>query len=67
MSWDYDKTAYQKQAKADILWRLERLINYGETEGEKISVALIKKYLPALKIPDNRRAFLELILWDKKF
>lgn len=66
MTWDYNTTEYQKQAKADEKWHLERLLNYG-LEGEKIDRKNLEKYLPELKIPDDRRAFLELLLWNKKF
>lgn len=66
MTWDYTKEEYEKQAAADPVWRLERLINYG-LNGEKINRELLKKYLPELKIPQNRRDFLELLLWNKKF
>ena len=61
MPWDYSKTEYEKQAKADPVWHLERLLNYG-LQGEKLDKELLKKYLPQLKIPDNTRAFLELLL-----
>ena len=60
--WDYPKT----QAPTDDVWRLERLLTYG-LGGEKISRALLEKYLPQLRIPDNTRAFLELLLWDRRF
>ena len=66
MSWDYKESEYDKQAKADPIWGLERLINYG-LDGKKINKELLRKYLPQLKIPDNRRAFLELLLWNKQF
>ncbi|MDO8512315.1 MAG: hypothetical protein Q7S57_03510 [bacterium] len=66
MTWDYDKNEYEKQATADPVWHLERLINYG-LNGEKINRELLKKHLPELKIPQNRRDFLELLLWNKKF
>lgn len=36
MTWDYDKIEYEKQAKADPRWHLERLINYGLGD-EKLS------------------------------
>jgi len=65
MVWDYTETEYAKQAAADEVWRLERLINYG-LGGEKLDREATKRALPLLKIPDERRAFLELILWDKK-
>lgn len=65
MTWDYTKTEYEKQAKADPKWHLERLINYG-LNGEKIPHLLLEKHLSELKIPENRRTFLELLLWNKK-
>lgn len=66
MTWDYKKTEYDKQAKATPAWHLERLINYG-LEGKKLDRGVVKKYLPQLRIPEDRRAFLELLLWNKKF
>lgn len=66
MPWDYTEEEYRKQAAADPIWRLERMINYGFGE-EKIDRALLKRYLPQLKIPEDRRKFLELLLWNKPF
>lgn len=66
MVWDYTKTEYQKQAKADVKWHLERSINYDITT-EKLNRKLLEKYLSELNIPENKRAFLELLLWNKKF
>lgn len=65
MTWDYDKTEYQKQAEIDPVWKLERLINYGLGK-ERIKKEILEKHLGKLKIPENRRAFFELLLWDKK-
>ena len=64
--WDYTKTEYEKQAAADPIWKLERLINYVLGE-EKIDRELLKRFLPKLRIPENRRDFLELLLWNKPF
>lgn len=67
MTWDYKKKNAKKQAKADPLWRMERFINYG-TPKMKLKREELKKALPKLKIPENRRAFLELLVWpNKKF
>lgn len=63
MPWDYSKKEYQKQEKADPIWKLERLINYG-LKGEKLDKTLLKKHLSKLQIPEDRRAFLELLLWN---
>ncbi len=66
MAWDYDTTEYQKQAKADKIWHLEKLINYGLGD-EKLKRDVLEKHLKDLNIPEERRAFLELLLWNKKF
>lgn len=69
MPWDYTKIEYEKQKKADPVWHLERLINFdlaNDATGEKLDPEELKKYLPKLKIPENRRIFLELILWNKQ-
>lgn len=66
MVWDYDKKNYKKQAETDVVWRLEREINFGLGK-KKLDRELLKKYLPQLNIPENRRAFLELLIWNKKY
>jgi len=66
MTWDYDKKEYNKQARNDPAWHYERLINYG-LGGQKLNKAELTKVLPKLKIPPQRRLFLELLLWNKPF
>lgn len=62
--WDYDEKNKRAQAAADPIWKLERMINYG-LEGQKLKRAELEKYLPQLNIAPDRRAFLELLLWNK--
>ncbi|OGC12555.1 hypothetical protein A3D23_02480 [candidate division WOR-1 bacterium RIFCSPHIGHO2_02_FULL_53_26] len=66
MVWDYSDKDYKRQAEADPQWHLERLINFGPGK-EKIDRKLLERFLPRLKIPADRRAFLELLLWNKPF
>lgn len=61
MPWDYTDQAYKKQAAADPVWHLERLINYGDGT-ERIDRDLLKAQLPHVKIPEDARTFLELIV-----
>lgn len=61
MTWDYTEKEYRKQADADEVWRLERLINYG-FRGEKLNRETLARNLARLRIPEDRRAFLELLL-----
>lgn len=65
MAWDYSDQAVEQQKKADPVWFLERQINL--EIGGKIDPKLLEKHLPQLNIPDERRALLELFLWNKPF
>ena len=65
MTWDYSKKDYRKQAKADPVWKLERFINYGAPK-MKLRLSELKKMLPSLRIPEDRRAFLSLLIWKKR-
>lgn len=65
MTWDYSVQAAKKQAQADKLWRLERFINYG-TPKMKLRRAELKQLLPELRISEDRRAFLHLLVWNEK-
>lgn len=62
MPWDYTETEYKKQAAADPIWALERKILYGLEPGEKLERALLRQHLDKLNIPDERRAFLKLLI-----
>ena len=62
MPWDYTKTEYAKQATADPIWALERKILYGLEPGEKFQRADLVKYLDKLRIPQEHKAFLRLII-----
>lgn len=65
MTWDYTKQNAKKQAKTDAIWRLERFINYGSPV-TKLKRDELKKKLANLNIPEDRRAFLSLLIWKKK-
>ena len=62
-NWDYPK---QVNMRKDDKWRLERLLTYGFGE-EKVDREELKRNFNELKIPDNTKAFFELLLWDKPF
>lgn len=64
--WDYTKTEYEKQAKADPVWHLNKVLN-AQGPFQKLDPELLKRYWHQLKMPDDRRAFLELLLWNKPF
>ena len=64
MTWDYSAEEYQKQARADERWPLERLINHG-LGNAKLPRDALERHLETLNIPEDRRAFLELLLWGR--
>lgn len=66
MSWDYDKKEEQKQGANDPIWKYERMLQFGDGE-ERLPRETLRELLPKLRIPDDRRAFLELLLWNKPF
>jgi hypothetical protein len=57
-NWDYPK---QNNAKDDDKWRLEQMLTYGQGK-EKIDKNILKKHFHDLHIPENTRAFYELLL-----
>lgn len=59
-TWDYDQRTLTDD-EAGQRWKLERMILYG-LGGEKLDEALLRKHLPFLNIPEDRRYFLTLIL-----
>jgi len=66
-NWSVDEEKLKKDPEAYEIWKLEQLINYG-LGGEKIKKETLKKYWDKLYIEDPyRKAFLEIILWGKKY
>jgi hypothetical protein len=64
--WDYDieELKKSKSPRAKILL-LERQINYGVEEGEKIQLADVKKYWDKLQIFPRKRRLFEYLLWKR--
>ena len=64
--WDYDTSKQDLNSESWQLWKLQRQLDYGLGE-EKLSRVMLEKYWDQLKMPDETRTFLELILWQKHF
>ena len=62
--WDYDIKELEKTEEGRIKI-LERLVNYGPVNGEKIKVADVKKYWDKLHLFPRARELMELLIWDK--
>lgn len=63
--WDYniEELKKTKEGRRKIL---ERMINYGPDEGEKISLTQVKEEWNKLEIPNPlRRRYLEYLIWGK--
>lgn len=63
-NWSVDIKKLQKYPEEYRIWKLEQLINFG-LGGEKIDLALLKKYWSKLKLDPNRRQFIQFLLWKK--
>ena len=62
--WDYDKKELEKSEKGRV-FILERMINYGPEKGEKINLALVKKYWDRLNLFTLQKRSFELLIWGK--
>lgn len=62
--WDYDYDELKKTEQGRIKI-LERMINYGPAEGEKIPLKLVRKYWDKLDIRNSARRLMELLIWGK--
>lgn len=62
--WDYDVNELRK-TEAGRIKILERMINYGPDEGEKIPLKDVKKYWDRLDLYYPQRRLLELLIWGK--
>lgn len=62
--WDFDEEELKKTEQGRI-FILERKINYGPPEGERIKLAEVKKYWNKLDLFTLRRRLFELLIWGK--
>ncbi|OGM29413.1 hypothetical protein A2630_01685 [Candidatus Woesebacteria bacterium RIFCSPHIGHO2_01_FULL_44_10] len=62
--WDYDPGELAKTESGRIKI-LERQINYGPGEGEKIKATDVKKYWNKLSLFPERQRLMELLIWGK--
>lgn len=62
--WDYDKKELEKTESGRRLI-LERMINYGPDEGEKIKLSEVKRNWDKLQLFPLRKRFFSLLIWGK--
>ncbi len=62
--WDYDIKELQKteQGRLKIL---ERMINFGPSEGEKIKLSEVKKNWDKLDLFSRKKRLYEFLIWEK--
>ncbi len=46
------------------IWQLEQMVNFGLADGEKLSVAQLKKYWNQIDIDMGRRRLLEILMYE---
>ena len=62
--WDYDIKELEK-TKSGRLLILERMINYGPSEGEKIPLKEVKKNWDKLHLFRLQKKLMELLIWGR--
>ncbi|OGH19273.1 MAG: hypothetical protein A3F31_03070 [Candidatus Levybacteria bacterium RIFCSPHIGHO2_12_FULL_38_12] len=62
--WDYDINELKKTEGGRRII-LERMINYGPDEGEKINLSEVKKNWDKLQLFTLQKRLLELLIWGK--
>ena len=62
--WDYDEEELKKTESGRIKL-LERKINYGPEEGEKIKLDDVKKYWNRMDLFPLSKLLFELLIWGK--
>lgn len=60
-NWSTNIAHLSKYPEKYRIWKLEQQINFG-LDGEKISSAMLKQYLPRLTIDPKKKKYLESIL-----
>ena len=62
--WDYDINELKKTEKGRLMI-LERMINFGPDDNEKIPLDQVKANWNKLQLHTRVKRLLELIIWDK--
>jgi hypothetical protein len=62
--WDYDINELRK-TKSGRLLILERMINYGPDEDEKIKLSEVKKNWDKLNLDPLKKQLFKLLIWRK--
>lgn len=62
--WDYDINELRK-TKSGRLLILERMINYGPNEGEKIKLSEVKKNWNKLNLDPLKKQLFKLLIWGQ--
>ena len=62
-NWSIDEKTLKKNPEQYAIWRLEQLINFG-LDGEKLDEEELRRYWSKINIDENRRKFLEILLYD---
>ncbi|OGG17368.1 hypothetical protein A3D78_04105 [Candidatus Gottesmanbacteria bacterium RIFCSPHIGHO2_02_FULL_39_14] len=66
LNWDYDLPKnWQPKTDQEWIWYIERVINYGPQNREKLSKSMIKKYFSRLRLEKDRKEYLRFLLYDK--
>jgi len=65
-NWSVNIKELKKDKKQYAIWKLEQMVNFG-LAGKKLNRREIKKYWPLLNLDKNKKKYLSVLLWPKRF
>lgn len=63
LNWDYNLPEnWKPKTEDEWVWYIERVVNYGPRENDKLDRGMVKKYFDRLKLDKERKAYLSFLL-----
>ena len=64
LNWDYDLSKnWKPKTDEEWVWYIERVVNYGPRENDKLDRQMVKKYFPFLRLDQYKKEYLRFLLW----
>ena len=66
-NWDYDLPKnWQPKTDEEWIWYIERVVNYGPRDNDKLNKHIIRKYFDRLTLDNERKEFLRFLVYGEK-
>lgn len=66
LNWDYDLPKnWMPKSDSEWVWYIERVVNFGPREKDKLKKSIVKKYFNRLRLDKERKEFLRFLVYAK--